>query len=278
MIGYYWVPPTWATKAGYATGSEALGFDYGAAKDRRDTVLNPQFRAWRPSGADKPDRSVPGTFDWMMGVYRSSLQYRGKPPKTRKSYDFRRGDRVRIQAQEWSAVRLVEPEKHHAGGRGQALRSYQIRQRVRTAILAMTVCRRAWNVARRSKPQVVPLDNPFSKMGLTNKAKPTRPVGYESLMRFVEVCDAAGDFSVGTAAMIAFFWLQRQVDILSRFSWMHDRPAESPDMAILYAKKRSLNAAPAPANASMRERKRTICRNEPLTACRNGCREGVPTH
>ncbi|WP_134496534.1 hypothetical protein [Microvirga pakistanensis] len=53
-------------------------------------------------------------------------------------------------------------------------------------------------------PTIMPVDNPFSKMGLKYKAKSTKPVNYESLMRFVKVCDEAGDHSIGTAAMIAF--------------------------------------------------------------------------
>ena len=47
-------------------------------------------------------------------------------------------------------------------------------------------------------------------------------------MRFVEAADAAGEASIGTAAMIAFFWLQRQEDILTRLTWDHYRPADAP--------------------------------------------------
>jgi hypothetical protein len=46
-------------------------------------------------------------------------------------------------------------------------------ERNRTAILAMSICKRAWNVVRRARPDVVPLDNPFAKMGLSYK--PTFP-------------------------------------------------------------------------------------------------------
>ena len=80
----------------------------------------------------------------------------------------------------------------------------------------MKVCQRAWNVARRSEPKLVPVENPFAKMGLTYKAKPTRLFQYDDLMRFVAAADAAGEPSVGTAAMIAFFYLQRRTDVLGR--------------------------------------------------------------
>ena len=67
--------------------------------------------------------------------------------------------------------------------------------------------------ARRDKPEIVPVDNPFIKMGLSHKAKPTRPVTLQS--------DAPGapptrrESIHRHAAMIAFFWLQRQVEFSS---------------------------------------------------------------
>ncbi len=67
-------------------------------------------------------------------------------------------------------------------------------------------------------------------MGIKYKAKATRPVGYERLMQFVQTCDEAGEMSIGTAAMIAFFWLQREIDIVTRLSWGHYRPADAPDV------------------------------------------------
>src|SRR5271155_2120421 len=88
-IAYYWVTPTWAKKNGCTLSNEALGTDYADAKKRCDDLLNPQFDAWRkreeivlPS-----DHAAPGTFDWMVAVYKSSPLYTKLPAKTRKSYD-----------------------------------------------------------------------------------------------------------------------------------------------------------------------------------------------
>jgi hypothetical protein len=106
--------------------------------------------------------------------------------------------------------------------------------RARTALMAMQYCRRAWNVARRDNPDLVPLANPFTKMDITYTATRTRPVSYDELMRFVVAADGAGEPSIGTAAMIAFFWLQRQVDILSRLSWNHYRPSDLPDYVRIF--------------------------------------------
>jgi hypothetical protein len=66
------------------------------------------------------------------------------------------------------------------------------------------------------------------------KADPTRPVSHTELVKFVGAADAAGETSVGTAAMIAFYWLQRETDILSRLSWTHYRPSEDPSIVRIF--------------------------------------------
>ena len=76
-------------------------------------------------------------------------------------------------------------------------------ERVRSAVLSVTICKRAWNVARRDKPKVVPWENPFDKMELSYEPKPTRPVTRDELERFVKAADEASEGSLGTAAMIA---------------------------------------------------------------------------
>lgn len=71
-------------------------------------------------------------------------------------------------------------------------------------------------------------------MDLAYKAKPTRPVTFDELQRFVSAADAAGEASIGTAAMIAFFWLQRQEDILTRLAWTHYGPPSAPHLVRVF--------------------------------------------
>jgi hypothetical protein len=106
--------------------------------------------------------------------------------------------------------------------------------RPRTVKLAMTAAQRAWNVAWRNKPEQIPSTNPFAKMGLSHRASPTRAVTHAELERFVAAADQAGEPSLGTAAMIAFYWLQRETDILSRLSWTHYRPPGNPNIARIF--------------------------------------------
>ena len=54
-------------------------------------------------------------------------------------------------------------------------------------------------------------------------------------MQFVKAADDAGESSLGTAAMIAYYWLQREEDIfIGRLSWGHYRPADAPDVARIF--------------------------------------------
>ena len=231
-ISYYWDIPSWAKKAGCPARAEALGVDYGLAKRRCDDVLNPQFDAWRT----KNDMSVASvsidTFDWLVSVYKSSPKFSSLPLKTQKSFD---GSLALVSKHPLKDGRLFGSLALSSITPGAADRLFaKLKEkpnggeRVRTAVLAMQVCRRAWNVARRDKPRDVPLDNPFMRMDIEYKPKRTRPVTHAELERFVRAADEANAGSIGTAAMIAFFWLQRQIDILSRLSWTHYRPSDAP--------------------------------------------------
>jgi hypothetical protein len=237
-IAYYWSPPTRARKGGCLVVPEALGADYGAAKQRCDDVLNPHYRSWLTKGDGTEVGTKPGmrgSFDWMVATYKVSPKYTKLPADTRSSYDrmlkmvsaLTLKDGRPFGPLTLSSITLGVADKLHErikvnpkGG-----------ERIRTAVLAMKVCQRAWNVARRSEPKVVPLDDPFAKMGLTYKAKTTRLFQYDDLQKFVAAADAAGERSIGTAAMIAFFWLQREIDIIGLLAWSHYRPADAPHVA-----------------------------------------------
>ena len=84
-------------------------------------------------------------------------------------------------------------------------------------------------MAYRSHPTYVPAQNPFSKMRLSYRARQTRAATIYELNRFVAKADELGHRSIGTAALIAFWWLQREEDIFLRLSWSHYRPADEPN-------------------------------------------------
>ena len=192
-----------------------------------DRVLNPQFDAWRTKGEAPSEVARLGTFDWMVSVYKTSPKYEQRPAKTRKSIDAALALVAKHRLKDGRLFGSLSIKSISGGVADRLFAKLKERPaggtRVRTALLSMQYCRRAWNVAWREKPGYVPHENPFNKMGIEYKATPTRPVSHAELLRFVKAADEAGESSVGTAAMIAFFWLQRQTDILLRLTWAHYR-------------------------------------------------------
>lgn len=229
---YYWSPPTWAKKQGCTIDAEPLGSDYTLAKARCDEVLNPQFESWRKRELPlETTRALPGTYDWLVAVYKSLPAYAKKPDKTRRSYDaalaiiadFKLKDGRRFGALGLKSITpgAVDRLYHKIldGGRG---------DRQRTAKLCIDVARNAWNKARRDKPTIVPSENPFKGVEIEYEPKETSAATLAQVMTFVAKADELGRASLGTAAMIGFFWLQRVEDIFTRLAWTHYRPADMP--------------------------------------------------
>ncbi|MEI8154877.1 MAG: hypothetical protein WCG92_25355 [Hyphomicrobiales bacterium] len=237
---YYWDIPSWAKRNGCALEIESLGTDYADAKKRCDELLNPQFDAWRKQEdiALPSDHAAHGTFDWMVAIYKSSPLYQKLPAKTRKSYDAVLRLAGQHKLKDGRSFGMLALNSITPGAADRLFDRLKERpeggERVRTAVLAVTVCKRAWNIARRDKPKIVPWENPFDKMELAYEPKPTRPVTHDELIRFVKAADEAGEGSLGTAAMIAYYWLQREEDITGRLSWSHYRPDDAPDVARIF--------------------------------------------
>lgn len=240
VTGYFWAPPSWAREGGCTVKAEALGTDYGAAKRRCDEVLNPQLDAWRTK-ADAPTalaRVTAGTFDWLVAAYKSSPRFTDRPEKTRKNYDAvlrLLSAHTLKDGRKFGSIGLASITPGAVDRLAAKLRiTDDGRERARTVKLAMTVAKTAWATARRDHPKAIPAENPFAGVKVAHKPMKTRPVTHDELLAFVAAADAEGDASIGTAAMIAFYWLQRQVDILTRLSWSHYRPAGKEGVARIW--------------------------------------------
>jgi hypothetical protein len=239
-VAYYWVVPTWAKQKGCGLEIEALGTDYAEAKRRCDELLNPQLDAWRKREVitNPSDHRVLSTFDWMVAIYKSSPLYQKLPAKTRKSYDAALRLASQYALKDGRTFGMLYLNSIIPGPADRLFEKLRVKpgggERVRTAVLAVTVCKRAWNIARRDKPKLVPWENPFDKMEISYDPKPTRPVTHDELVRFVKTADAVGEASLGTAAMIAYYWLQREEDIIARLSWTQYRPVEAPDIVRIF--------------------------------------------
>jgi hypothetical protein len=122
---------------------------------------------------------------------------------------------------------LVVEEKDSEG-------NTHLRERRRFANAAMAASRRAWFVGIRAQEKLVPASNPFSNMGLktqgpgkTRRQTPTATWG--ELKSFRKKAKELDYGSIGTAALAAWEWLQREEHLFGAFEVKHYRPAERSD-------------------------------------------------
>jgi hypothetical protein len=242
--GYFFNVPTWARKAGCPIKNEALGADYEIAVARAETVLLPAFDSWRSGGASDASTSAvaaPGTLDWVFAEYRADRRYTKLDRRTRRNHevgfglvggyvlkDGRRLGAVRL-ALITTAVTDAVYEKLLVITETDANGNVVERERRTTVNHAMKTCRRAWNVAARRNPGKLPLVNPFAKMGLRSSDRETPTATYAELQTFRAKAVELGFPSLGTAALLAWEWLQREEDIFGTFDVMHYRPKERPN-------------------------------------------------
>jgi hypothetical protein len=245
---YFFEPPTWARKQGCQIEAEALGQDYAAAVERVENVLLPAFDSWRSRGLMQiaSASSVPGSFDWLVGIFKAHQKWKEIDHKTQRLYeqglalfaDHKLKDGTRAGSKQLSlfskafvdavyAKLLVVEEKDAEGNTIE-------RERRRFANAAMTACRRAWFVGQRAQEKLVPAVNPFSRMGLKARSpgKPVRETPtatWEELVAFRAAARKLGYNSVATAALVAWEWLQREEHVFGAFEITHYRPKERPN-------------------------------------------------
>ena len=254
--------------------SKSLGTDYEHAVARAENILLPQLDAWRTRNLS--DLIVPGiargTFDWMVSIYRSSPQYTKLSARQKKNFEYglgiasrhplkndasgreRFGQLSLMEISEGVVDQLYAKVKQdlvpvlHKESREQVLDEhgqpvFASRPRLRRAQEVIKSCRRAWNVARRKEPQWVPSSNPFEKAEVeAPKSGTTVPATWEQTVAFVRASDDAGEWSIGTAAMVAFCWFQRQEHIMgvpredgriTGLLWADYRPSGDPDAVLV---------------------------------------------
>jgi len=239
---YFFNVPTWARRAGCKLKNEPLGSDYDAAVERVEKILLPAFDAWRTGGIVPTEQAIAavGTLDWVFSEYRADRRFTKLDAKTKRNHEvgFRlvggyvlKNGRRLGQASLGSITtaitdlvyeRLLPTTDVKADG------TVVERERRTTVNHAMKTCRRAWNVAERRNPGKMPLVNPFAKMGLQSSDRETPTATYEQLRAFRAKAVELGLPSLATASLVAWEWLQREVDIFATFDVSHYRPKERP--------------------------------------------------
>ncbi|MET4231212.1 hypothetical protein ABIB83_003366 [Bradyrhizobium sp. I1.8.5] len=247
-IAYYFEPPTWARRQGCGLGPEALGSDYASAVERVDKVLLPAFESWRSRGLS--DMIVaspePGTFDWLVSIFQAHQKWDEIDSNTQRQYrkslalfanhELKDGSRVGSkQLSDFTKAfvdavygKLLVVTKVVSNG------ELIVRERRRYANVAMASCRRAWFVGQRAQEKMVPASNPFSRMGLKSSApgrpiRPTPTATWDELVAFRAAATRLDYRSIGTAALLAWEWLQREQHVFGAFDISHYRPSERPN-------------------------------------------------
>jgi hypothetical protein len=246
--GYFFEPPTWARKQGCPVKAEALGPEQAAAMERTENVLLPAFDSWRSGGLTDmvPASPVPGTFDWLVGIFKAHQKWKEIDHKTQRLYEqgltlfanYKLKDGSRAGSKQISDftkafvdaiyAKLLVVDDEDADG------NIVKRERRRFANAAMTACRRAWFVGQRAQETKVPLVNPFSRMGLKTRApgqpaRETPTATWDELIAFRMAATKLGYYSVGTAALLTWEWLQREEHVFGAFEISHYRPKERPN-------------------------------------------------
>ena len=194
---YYFNVPSWARAAGCPLHNEPLGSDYAAAVQRAETVLLPAFDAWCSGDDASPTvGAAPGTLDWVFSEYRSDRRFTELEDRTRRNHevgfrlvggfllsDGRRLGQIQLASVTSDVIdtlydKLLVIKKTDAAG------NVIERERRTTVNHAMKTCRRAWNVAARRNPGLVPSINPFAKMGLRSSDRETPTATYAELQAF----------------------------------------------------------------------------------------------
>ena len=247
---YFFEPPTWARKQGCRVRAEALGTEHAFALERAEKVLLPAFDSWRSRGLSDmaPPLPVPGTFDWLVYVFKINQKWKEISSHTQRLYDqglalvanhiLKDGSRVGSkQISDFTKgfvdaiyVKLLVVDDEDTNG------TPFKRERRRFANAAMTACRRAWFVGQRAQETNVPAINPFSRMGLKARLpgqlpRETPTANWDELVAFRAAAKKLGYGSVGTAALLAWEWLQREEHVFGAFDISHYRPSERPNAA-----------------------------------------------
>jgi len=86
---YFFEPPTWAREQDCHVNAEPLGQDYTAAVERAEYVLLPAFDSWRSRGLTDmvPAAAVPGSFDWLVGIFKAHQKWKDIDHKTQRLYE-----------------------------------------------------------------------------------------------------------------------------------------------------------------------------------------------
>ena len=238
MTAYFWAPPTRATKAGFTISSEALGADYGAARERA-MLLNQHLDAWREGqGAEKTldASSGVGSVEWAVEVYKRGPAWAKVSPRSRPEYErafklvLRHKTKVgsEIGAAPLKSITTLGVDKLYAALQKGTI----VERRLTQANKCMARMARVWDYVRSRHPTMFADAeiNPFRAAELEHSKGTTRPASRLEAYALHAALVAAGEPHLAVVPLVAFEWHQRPENILAgHLTWADYRPPERPN-------------------------------------------------
>jgi len=266
-IAFYYCPPDDAIEAGILVACPLGSDEIEAATKAKDyNLILDQWRA-----GDRPTTGFPpGTIGWLSRQYQKSNRFLSRKPKTQKGYlaDLNRIETFKLKSGRQLGDFLaaaITPEM--ADAMYQALKP----KGLRTANGVMVMAAMLWNFGiRYHKRDHGIIDNPFSKMGLTQPNPRSTRWTMEQVDKFVETADANNAESVGTAALICYLFNQRVTDAITMPKTAWDGEA----LQIRQSKTRTLVWVPA--MKEFRDRMAKVAVPEDVTTLIADERTGIP--
>jgi integrase len=232
---YYWNPPNRDVAAGFTLDREALGPDYAAAIERA-RILNAHLDAWREGrGLAKIGEAQPGygTLGWLFDQYRRHSRFKKVSERAKDGYE--------------RALRAIEdmPTKlGHSAARlplssitpgavdkfyDNLLKGPRKADRITVAGYCIDIARRAWNVAQRKHPKVVPPGNPWANVERLERKKKVKPAATRTeVYTLANALKEMGEPHLGAAALICFEWHLRPENVLAgAIAWGDYNPPDS---------------------------------------------------
>lgn len=223
-VGYVWTVPTKDRKKGCPLVSEALPRDPQEAA-LRGTFLNTQLNEWRKGNATAKKVVVKGreSVEDIINHYYRTEEFLGTAKSTQAYYREVLGHCISLRS---------DPNKPAVFGnvtarsinKSVAKKFYQralisrdgTGLRIRVADGMVTALRRVWNVC--IEEELVEI-NPWNNLKRRKKQKnKTRPFMRHEFEFFVAEADRRGEYGIAAAAVMAFEFCQRNINV-RQFTW-----------------------------------------------------------
>ena len=232
---WFFEPPTWARKLKCPVKAERLGNDYEAAASRVEGLLYPAFRAWCterkiPKGLHLNPRV--GTLTWLFERYYHTRAFEKVDPKTARSYRALLSGIERLKVKgggTFGDLPVTRITPRVADAAYDKLLNGPDGRRYRTANYSTDIARLAWKVTRRLYPEMVPAENPFEGITREREVSAKKHATLIEVQTLADALAAGGHPSLGVAALVCFWWLQRPENVIEgHITWADYRPAEHP--------------------------------------------------